>query len=223
MNHAHSCARYAASAPPASRARHRQSEVQPLFANWEIVRQLNARVPWPLSREGRPAPTIATTRCLPSGTVKSGTGCSASKTIPRKGSTSVPSTSCSTAEAVAGFWIAQPWQGRGLMSEAVAAISRFWFEDLGQPILRVKKARDQRRFPRRLPARRRTLHSARLKMTSSPAGFPQRFGSSRPRTGATETPARQRKRPVKNTARDHARSLRGRKSSSELAHGFPRW
>jgi len=41
-----------------------------------------------------------------------------------------------------GFWIAQQWQSRGLMTEAAAAVTRFWIEELQQPILRVKKARD---------------------------------------------------------------------------------
>ena len=41
-----------------------------------------------------------------------------------------------------GFWIAQQWQGRGLMTEASAEVTRFWFEELHQPVLRIKKARD---------------------------------------------------------------------------------
>jgi RimJ/RimL family protein N-acetyltransferase len=38
-----------------------------------------------------------------------------------------------------GFWIAPQWRRQGLMTEAVTEVTRFWFEDLNQPILRVKK------------------------------------------------------------------------------------
>jgi ribosomal-protein-alanine N-acetyltransferase len=41
-----------------------------------------------------------------------------------------------------GFWLARDWQGRGLMTEAAIAVTRFWFKDLNQPVLRIKKARD---------------------------------------------------------------------------------
>jgi [ribosomal protein S5]-alanine N-acetyltransferase len=41
-----------------------------------------------------------------------------------------------------GFWIASEWQGQGLMTEAAKEVTRFWFEDLNQPILRIRKARD---------------------------------------------------------------------------------
>jgi RimJ/RimL family protein N-acetyltransferase len=39
-----------------------------------------------------------------------------------------------------GFWLGLPWQGQGLMSEAAAWVSDYWFDTLGFPILRVAKA-----------------------------------------------------------------------------------
>jgi ribosomal-protein-alanine N-acetyltransferase len=33
-----------------------------------------------------------------------------------------------------------PWQGRGLMTEAVVAVNDFWFDVLGLAVLRVPKA-----------------------------------------------------------------------------------
>jgi ribosomal-protein-alanine N-acetyltransferase len=39
-----------------------------------------------------------------------------------------------------GFWLGVPWQRQGLMSEAVTAVTDFWFDDLGFPRLRVPKA-----------------------------------------------------------------------------------
>jgi RimJ/RimL family protein N-acetyltransferase len=38
------------------------------------------------------------------------------------------------------FILRQEWQGKGLISEASAAVTRFWFETLEQPTLRVGKA-----------------------------------------------------------------------------------
>ena len=39
-----------------------------------------------------------------------------------------------------GFWLGVPWQRQGLMPEAVIAVTDFWFNDLGFPVLRVPKA-----------------------------------------------------------------------------------
>jgi RimJ/RimL family protein N-acetyltransferase len=39
-----------------------------------------------------------------------------------------------------GFWLDPAWQGRGLMSEACNAVTGFWFDTLGQEVLRVPKA-----------------------------------------------------------------------------------
>jgi RimJ/RimL family protein N-acetyltransferase len=39
-----------------------------------------------------------------------------------------------------GFWLGLPWQRQGFMSEAVDAVTRYWFEDLGFPVMRAPKA-----------------------------------------------------------------------------------
>jgi RimJ/RimL family protein N-acetyltransferase len=39
-----------------------------------------------------------------------------------------------------GFWIAPEWQGLGLMTEAVFAVTDYWFDVLRFPILRAPKA-----------------------------------------------------------------------------------
>jgi [ribosomal protein S5]-alanine N-acetyltransferase len=116
------------------------AEVQPLFAQWEIVKQLNARVPWPFPENGvefyyrnDALPAIArgdewhwTLRLKDD---------PAQKII---GSISL----VLRGETNRGFWLARDWQGRGLMTEAAIEVTRFWFEDLNQPVLRIKKARD---------------------------------------------------------------------------------
>jgi RimJ/RimL family protein N-acetyltransferase len=39
-----------------------------------------------------------------------------------------------------GFWLGRDWQGRGLMSEAVVAVTDYWFDVLGFSVLRAPKA-----------------------------------------------------------------------------------
>jgi len=39
-----------------------------------------------------------------------------------------------------GFWLGLPWQGRGLMSESVLAVTDYWFDVLGFSVMRVSKA-----------------------------------------------------------------------------------
>jgi [ribosomal protein S5]-alanine N-acetyltransferase len=39
-----------------------------------------------------------------------------------------------------GFWLALPWQGKGLMSEAVEVVTDYWFNTLKFPVLRIPKA-----------------------------------------------------------------------------------
>jgi ribosomal-protein-alanine N-acetyltransferase len=115
-------------------------EVQPLFAQWEIVKQLNARVPWPFPENGVQSyyredafPAIARgdewhwMLRLKNDPAQKIIG---SIALILRGSTN------------RGFWLAREWHGRGLMTEAAHEVTRFWFEDLNQPILRIKKARD---------------------------------------------------------------------------------
>jgi len=39
-----------------------------------------------------------------------------------------------------GFWLGEPWQGHGLMTEAVRAVNDYWFDVLGFSVLRAPKA-----------------------------------------------------------------------------------
>ena len=39
-----------------------------------------------------------------------------------------------------GFWIGIPWQRQGLMTEAADVVTKYWFETLKFPVLRVPKA-----------------------------------------------------------------------------------
>jgi ribosomal-protein-alanine N-acetyltransferase len=39
-----------------------------------------------------------------------------------------------------GFWLGLPWQRQGLMTEAVDAVTDYWFNTLSFPVLRAPKA-----------------------------------------------------------------------------------
>jgi RimJ/RimL family protein N-acetyltransferase len=115
-------------------------EVQALFPQWEIVRQLNARVPWPYPHDG--AFTYYRDDALPA--IDRGEEWHWTLRLKDDPAQKIIGAICLVLHGGTnrGFWIAPAWQGRGLMTEAVHAVNRFWFEDLKQPVLRVKKARD---------------------------------------------------------------------------------
>jgi [ribosomal protein S5]-alanine N-acetyltransferase len=116
------------------------AEVQPLFARWEIVKQMHARVPWPFPEDG--AYLFYCDNALPA--VERGEEWHWMLRLKDDPDKKVIGSICLVRDGNnnRGFWIAQEWQGRGLMTEAAAAVTRFWFEDLKQPVLHVRKARD---------------------------------------------------------------------------------
>jgi RimJ/RimL family protein N-acetyltransferase len=118
---------------------------QPLFAQWEIVRLLNAQVPWPYPSDGCHThyrdivlPAVARGEewhwaiCLPE------TPATPQTFIGAIGLMLTTPTSPNNR----GFWIGLPWQRHGYATEACAAVTRFWFETLHQPSLTVPKAAD---------------------------------------------------------------------------------
>jgi ribosomal-protein-alanine N-acetyltransferase len=116
------------------------AEVQPLFAQWEIVRQLNAKVPWPFPEDG--VHTFYRDVVLPA--IERGEEWHWMLRFKSDPEQKIIGSICLKLNdgLNRGFWIASERQGRGLMTEAAAAINRFWFEELKQSVLRVKKARD---------------------------------------------------------------------------------
>jgi RimJ/RimL family protein N-acetyltransferase len=115
-------------------------EVQLIFPQWEIVRHLNARVPWPFPPDG------VRNYYLDSALPAIGRGEEYHWMLLRKDDPErkIIGSVCLVREGNnnRGFWIAPECQGRGLMTEAAKEVTRFWFENLNQPILRIKKARD---------------------------------------------------------------------------------
>ncbi len=119
--------------------------LQPLFADWEIIRHLSTAVPWPyppdgvawflendlLPRVGRGEAhawaIVPLETCTPEQPEGSPAGllewrCGASQTDDR------------------GFWLGRPWQRRGLMTEAVTAFQDWVFLDVGHPALTLHSA-----------------------------------------------------------------------------------
>jgi len=112
-------------------------QVQPLFAQWEIVRHLNARVPWPFPPDG--VRTFYLESALPAiGRGEQFHWMLRLKDHPEQ----IIGSICLVLPGPVhrGFWLGLPWQRQGLMTDAVQAVNRFWFEDLKQPVLHTKKA-----------------------------------------------------------------------------------
>ncbi|SEI16144.1 GNAT family N-acetyltransferase [Pseudomonas asplenii] len=111
--------------------------VQQLFPHWEVVRYLNALVPWPYPDDG--ALNYLRDIALPA--VERGEEWLWSirlKTAPQQmiGSISL----MNETDNNRGFWLAPQWQGQGLMSEASRVVAHYWFEVLERPLMRVPKA-----------------------------------------------------------------------------------
>ena len=110
--------------------------IQKLFPRWEIVRYLNAAIPWPYPADG--ARTFIE-RVLP----EMERGESFFWTLRTK---SAPQQLIGVIslflkkEEHRGFWMDPEWQGKGLMTEACDAVTAFWFDVLKQPALRAPKA-----------------------------------------------------------------------------------
>jgi|SRR5215467_9504483 len=112
-------------------------QVQKLFAQWEIVRYLNALVPWPYPADGALAyirdqalPAIARGE-LWYWTLRL-------KTAPARIIGAI--TLATKEEENRGFWLDPQQQRRGLMMEACDAVTDYWFAGLHKPVLRAPKA-----------------------------------------------------------------------------------
>jgi len=112
-------------------------QIQALFPHWEIVRFMNNRVPWPYPADG--AEAFIREVALPQ--LERGEAWHWTlrlRTAPEEliGVISL----ASGRETNRGFWLASGWQGKGLMGEAAAWVTDYWFERLGFQVLRVSKA-----------------------------------------------------------------------------------
>ena len=112
-------------------------QIQKLFPRWEIVKYLNAAVPWPYPRDG--AEHFLSEIALP----EMARGESWHWTLRLKTSPAqvIGMISLTTKPAGnRGFWLEPECQGKGLMTEACDTVTDYWFEVLRQPLLSVPKA-----------------------------------------------------------------------------------
>jgi RimJ/RimL family protein N-acetyltransferase len=111
--------------------------VQQHFPHWEVVRYLNALVPWPYPPDG--ARSYLEQVALPA----MARGEEWHWSIRLKSAPEGLIGNVSLMDEVdnnRGFWLAPQWQGQGLMAEASAAVTEYWFEVLERPVMRVPKA-----------------------------------------------------------------------------------
>ncbi len=111
--------------------------IQQQFAHWDVVRYLNALVPWPYPADG--ARTYLEQIALPA--MARGEEWHWSirlKAAPEQliGNVSL----MDEHDNNRGFWLGPQWQGQGLMTEASAAVTDYWFGVLKRAVMRVPKA-----------------------------------------------------------------------------------
>jgi [ribosomal protein S5]-alanine N-acetyltransferase len=112
-------------------------QTQPLFARWEIVQYLNGAIPWPFPADG--AERYYRDLAVPA--MERGDEWHWTLRLREEPERIVGAIGLMREGAVnRGFWLGEPWQRRGLMTEAVIAANDFWFEVLGFPMLRTQKA-----------------------------------------------------------------------------------
>lgn len=112
-------------------------QTQPLFARWEIVEFLANKVPWPYPEDG--AHTYFRDLALPA--MQRGEEWHWTLRLKADPATIIGAIGLfRDAEIHRGFWLGLPWHGKGLMTEAVVAVTDFWFNVLRFPLLRTSKA-----------------------------------------------------------------------------------
>jgi len=113
------------------------AQVQILFPHWDIVRYLAAIVPWPYPPDG--AYTWYRDHALPA--MDRGEEWHWTLRLKTSPDCVIGSINLKNKESKnRGFWLGLPWQGQGLMTEAVEAVTDYWFDVLRFPVLRAPKA-----------------------------------------------------------------------------------
>jgi RimJ/RimL family protein N-acetyltransferase len=111
--------------------------IQQQFPHWEVVRYLNECVPWPYPADG--ALTYLRDNALPA--VARGEEWHWSIRLKSAPDQLIGNISLmNEQDNNRGFWLGPTWQGQGLMTEASAAVTEYWFQTLDRQVLRVPKA-----------------------------------------------------------------------------------
>ena len=113
------------------------ARTQEIFPRWEIVRYLNAIVPWPYPEGG----ALAYYRDVALPAAERGEQWHWTLRLKDSPGAHIGAISLMKKDVDnRGFWMGQEWQGRGLMTEAVIAVTDYWFNVLGMEVLRASKA-----------------------------------------------------------------------------------
>ena len=113
------------------------AQVQPLFAQWEIVKQLSDKVPWPFPEDG--VHTFYRDVALPQ--AERGEAWHWTLRLRTAPDQIIGAITLQINDEInRGFWLGLPWHGQGLMSEACDRVTDYWFETLEFRRLRVPKA-----------------------------------------------------------------------------------
>ncbi|MFJ3429967.1 MULTISPECIES: GNAT family N-acetyltransferase [Pseudomonas] len=111
--------------------------IQQRFAHWQVVRYLNAVVPWPYPDDG--AQRYVRDVALPA--MARGEEWHWTIRLLAQPDELIGSISLmDAADNNRGFWLAPQWQGQGLMSEACEVVDAYWFQSLRRACMRVPKA-----------------------------------------------------------------------------------
>jgi RimJ/RimL family protein N-acetyltransferase len=113
------------------------AQAQHLFPQWEVVKYLNAAVPWPFPPDG--VLTHWRDRMIPA--MERGDEWNWTLRLKSAPEQIIGSITLSRGDDLnRGFWLAPEFHNRGLMTEAVIVTNDFWFDTLGFTCLRVPKA-----------------------------------------------------------------------------------
>jgi RimJ/RimL family protein N-acetyltransferase len=113
-------------------------QTQVLLPQWEMVKYMGARVPWPYPADG--AFTYYRDFAVPGMEQGKEWHWTLRLRQARKEPIGAISLIAKDGYAARGFWLGLPWQGRGLMTEAVVAVNDYCFDVLGFSTLRAPKA-----------------------------------------------------------------------------------
>jgi [ribosomal protein S5]-alanine N-acetyltransferase len=111
--------------------------IQRIFPQWEIVRWLDDKVPWPYPDDG--ARFFLEQLALPQmeqGLAWHWVICRREAPADLIGQITLQDVT----DHHRGFWLDPHWHGCGYASEAAEAVTEFWFEVLDRTVLRVPKA-----------------------------------------------------------------------------------
>ncbi|RZJ32138.1 MAG: N-acetyltransferase [Brevundimonas sp.] len=111
--------------------------IQAAFPVWEVVRWLANVVPWPYPDDG--AETFVSKVALPAMAEGTAWHWSIRRKAEPERLIGVVSLTDRTDDH-RGFWIDPVQQGEGFATEASEAVTDYWFDVLGRPVLRVPKA-----------------------------------------------------------------------------------